>query len=121
MDAVRTELSELFNHTHFMNAATHDVISKASYRLNEICDFSFVGGTNLLSSNMHSYNQWKINFYDAFFLKGINSYGVGWWQYQGKPNLYTKLLLNKVLHGSMHILFETHLQKNNLIQRALIM
>lgn len=46
---------------------------------------------------MNIYNQWKINLIDALFLKNIILMGVGWWQYQRKPNFYTKYLLKKVL------------------------
>jgi len=98
MDSVKRELYELFNDGMFFHSLTHDKISTASYRLNKISDYSFIGGTNLLSSNMNSYNQWKINLFDSMFLRNIVLMGVGWWQYQGRPNLYTKYLLKKVLH-----------------------
>lgn len=98
MDSVKREIKALFPDSYCLNTSTHDVIGKASYRLNKLANLSFVGGTNLLSSNMHHYNQWKINLFDAFFLGGIVLLGVGWWQYQKAPNFYTKYLLNKVLH-----------------------
>lgn len=98
MDSVNRELRLLFNNDMFFYTLTHDRVSKSTYRLNKISDYSFIGGTNLLSSNMNKYNQWKINLYDALFLKNIILLGVGWWQYQNKPNLYTKYLLKKVLH-----------------------
>lgn len=65
MDSVRSELSDMLRNTRFFNTCTHESISKTSYTLNRRCDISIVGGTNLLSSNMHSYNQWKINLVDA--------------------------------------------------------
>lgn len=98
MDAVNRELKKLFEKDMFFYALTHDKVSKATYRLNKISDYSFIGGTNLLSSNMNKYNQWKINFFDSLFLKNIILMGVGWWQYQAPPNFYTKYLLKKVLH-----------------------
>lgn len=98
MDSVNRELKELFRNDMIFYSLTHDKISKASYRLNKISDYSFIGGTNLLSSNMNNYNQWKINLIDSIFLKNIVLMGVGWWQYQKQPNLYTKVLLKKVLN-----------------------
>lgn len=47
---------------------------------------------------MNKRNQWKINIVDALFIKNTILIGVGWWQYQSKPNFYTKLLLKRVLH-----------------------
>lgn len=97
MDAVNKEILELFNNSVILRTATHECISKTSYALNKVSNYSFVGGTNLLSSNMNVYNQWKINLIDAHYLKRIILIGVGWWQYQGRPNFYTKYIYNKVL------------------------
>ena len=38
---------------------------------------------------------------DTLFIKNVILMGVGWWQYQKKPNAYTKFLLKKVLHKKM--------------------
>lgn len=77
------------------------------------CDFSFVGGSNLLSSNMSDfqwdnpagtpplYRQWKISFLDAPFLKNAILLGVGWWQYQRPPGFFTKNLLRTILSKNM--------------------
>jgi polysaccharide pyruvyl transferase WcaK-like protein len=97
MESVREVISEVFTNPTVFHTGTHDVISRNSYLLNKQANFSFVGGTNLLSSNMNRYNQWKINFYDSFFLNNITLLGVGWWQYQNRPNIYTKFLLNSIL------------------------
>ena len=57
-----------------------------------------VGGTNLLSSNMPWYRQWKLDPLVARSLKHkVVLLGVGWWQYQGEPNRYTTKLLREVL------------------------
>ncbi|MBW2738466.1 MAG: polysaccharide pyruvyl transferase family protein [Deltaproteobacteria bacterium] len=98
MDAVNNELKNLFSDGMFFHSYTHDKIGKATYQLIKKSDYSFIGGTNLLSSNMNSYNQWKINLLNSFYLKNVILMGVGWWQYQKKPNLYTKILLKSILH-----------------------
>ena len=97
MDSVSEVLNDLFKNDMFFDSYTHGKVSKESYFLNKQSDYSFIGGTNLLSSNMNKYNQWKINLIDGLFLKNIILMGVGWWQYQDKPNYYTKYLLKKVL------------------------
>ena len=112
MDAINNELQNLFSDGIFFHSYTHDRIGKATYQLIKGSDKSFIGGTNLLSSNMNSYNQWKINFLDSFYLKSVILMGVGWWQYQKKPNLYTKLLLKSVLHKNiLHSVRDSYTEK----------
>lgn len=101
MDAVRGQLSDVFPTAMFLHTTTHDKISRPSYNLVKKSHFSFVGGTNLLSSNMNRYNQWKVGVKDSFFLKDIVLMGVGWWQYQKEPNRYTAFILNSILHRTI--------------------
>jgi len=60
-------------------------------------NLQFVGGTNLLSSNMDSYSQWKIEPMHTFAIREAILMGVGWWQYQKETNKYTAKLLRKAL------------------------
>ncbi|GCL41812.1 polysaccharide pyruvyl transferase family protein [Anabaena sp. FACHB-1250] len=98
MEAVEKILNSLFKSDFFIKIQTHDVIGKSSYKSIQNSDYAIVGGTNLLSSNMNSYNQWKISLLDSFFIKSVILMGVGWWQYQKTPNLYTGILYRRVLH-----------------------
>ena len=41
-------------------------------------NLQFVGGTNLLSSNMDSYSQWKIEPMHTFAIREAILMGVGW-------------------------------------------
>jgi polysaccharide pyruvyl transferase WcaK-like protein len=65
----------------------------------------FVSGTNLLSSNLESKNQWKVdNSHKRFLNNKVVLFGTGWWQYQKDINKYSeklyKALLNKdVIHS----------------------
>ena len=97
MDSVENFLRDFFKEALFINMPTHDVISKQSYYFIRESDFTFVGGTNLLSSNMNHYNQWKVSLWDSLFIKNIILMGVGWWQYQNKPNFYTSMLYKRLL------------------------
>ncbi|MDP7978344.1 polysaccharide pyruvyl transferase family protein [Bacillus sp. WLY-B-L8] len=97
MDAVNGILSDIFENDFFINMPTHDVIGKHSYNFLKQSDYAFVGGTNLLSSNMFRHNQWKVSLYDSLFINNITLMGVGWCKYQGKVNSYTRLLYKRLL------------------------
>lgn len=59
---------------------------------------AIIGGTNLLSSNMPWYQQWKLGPRSIRALRGkVVLLGVGWWQYQNEPNAYTRWVLEQVL------------------------
>lgn len=112
MDSVRHELNELFVMHQKITVPTQEKIHYTSYQRIKEAEYAFVGGTNLLSSNMNKYNQWKINLKDTLFLKDVILMGVGWWQYQEKPNIYTKYLLNKVLNRTvMHSVRDSYTEK----------
>lgn len=96
IDSVENILNNVFDEPLLIHIQTHDVISRTSYSYMKASDFILLGGTNLLSSNMNSYNQWKVSLWDTLFVKNIILLGVGWWQYQEKPNLYTKLLYKSI-------------------------
>lgn len=97
MESVEKELKNLFPNSFFIKYPTHELITKASKEKIQKSSFKIVGGTNLLSSNMNAYCQWKIGIKNSLFINKVILMGVGWWQYQNRPNFYTKLLLNRVL------------------------
>ncbi len=97
MDAITNVIEEIFSNALTIHIQTHDVISKTSYKYMKGSKLKLLGGTNLLSSNMNCYNQWKVSLWDSIFVKNIILCGVGWWQYQTKPNLYTKILYKNLL------------------------
>jgi polysaccharide pyruvyl transferase WcaK-like protein len=101
MDSVYRELNDLFPNAFYINIPTHDRISKHSYNIINQSMYTFVGGTNLLSSDMIRHNQWKINLLDAKFVKNLILMGVGWCKYQKGVNLYTRYLYKKILHNSL--------------------
>lgn len=78
-------------------------------------DLLFVAGTNLLSSNMDHYYQWKVGPLDAAFLKNrYVLFGVGWWQYQDAPNSYTRWLYKNVLSDTYSHAVRDSYAKNKL-------
>lgn len=112
MDSAKEEIINIFQDAFYVHIPTHDIISKPSYRHAMSSDYRLVCGTNLLSSNMNKYNQWKINIKDSFYINDVILLGVGWWQYQTKPNLYTKTLLKRVLSkDKMHSVRDSYTEK----------
>ncbi len=97
MEAVRVSLSEILPNNHLIYVPTHEAVGAETYALSRSSETRIVGGTNLLSSNILLYNQWKLGAIDALFIKNLILMGVGWWQYQSKPNLYTSLFYKRVL------------------------
>ncbi len=96
-EAVNRELHDLFKNYEISRISTHSYMDKKHSSLLSGSAAIFVGGTNLLSSEMHKYRQWKISLFDAFKINNAILLGVGWWQYQKSPNLYTKILLKAAL------------------------
>jgi len=100
VQAVLAELRSLVPGAYFYRVPTQDYLGQAARGAVERSDLVFVGGSNLLSSNMDRYNQWKVRLHDRFWRNSAILMGVGWWNYQADPNLYTRLLLRRVLHRS---------------------
>ena len=64
-------------------------------------DIVLLGGSNLLSSNLRRYNQWKISASIRNLiwppLTNVICCGTGWWQYQGAPTVRTRMFYSRVL------------------------
>jgi polysaccharide pyruvyl transferase WcaK-like protein len=97
-DAVYRELTKMFPMHFFIDFPTTLSLTKKVYKRMQKTKYSFVGGTNILSSNFLKYKQWQIGIKDAMRGNNVILMGVGWWQYQKKPNLYTSTILKRVLH-----------------------
>lgn len=96
-------LKDIFPYEDIHRLSTHSNLESAHYKLIKDSQFTFIGGSNLLSSNILLYNQWKIaNRRSLYFLapkiKDAILMGVGWWQYQNKPSFITKRFYNSVLN-----------------------
>lgn len=109
MDAVNKEINLLFKEYMCIRIPTQSKISRLAYIALSKADYKFVGGTNLLSSNMLIRNQWKLDIVDSLFVGNITLMGVGWWQYQRYPDIYTRFLLRKVLSkDALHSVRDSH-------------
>ena len=100
-DSIRKILEASIPQTIFITVPTHDYLSSESHRVISQCDLSIVCGTNLLSGNLESYNQWKVQYTDLLILRNIVLMGVGWWQYQKVITQYSALFYRTVLSDSL--------------------
>ena len=96
-DAVNREVAALFPGAAVTRFSTHQPLGFGQLREISRCDQVLVGGTNLLSSHILKYRQWKISPLDARHLRKAILLGVGWWQYQDDADLITRLTLRAVL------------------------
>ena len=99
-EAVIRELNGVFGNPSLISISTKIRLTNAQKKLISNCGWKFVGGTNLLSSNMLTYRQWKVSILDAISCSNAILFGVGWWQYQNKPDLYTEFLLKTLLSSN---------------------
>lgn len=118
-DAVDDVSEQVFNKYQVAKIPSQDSWWRGSYRVLKNADISLVGGTNLLSSNMPFYRQWKISPIDIPFKNEIILLGVGWWQYQGDMNFYTKFLYKKLLSSSYIHSVRDNYTKNKLSEIGL--
>ncbi|MCE5266741.1 MAG: polysaccharide pyruvyl transferase family protein [Planctomycetaceae bacterium] len=101
-DGVAAALRPMFPGAFYVEISTHLPVSTWYMRLLADADLRFVCGTNLISSTMNRFRQWNVNHWTAGSVGPAILLGVGWWQYQQKPNLYSRLLLRRLL-SSTHL------------------
>jgi len=102
-EAVIKELRTHFPNDLFSNYPSQLATNYEAKKIMGQKDYLFVSGTNLLTSNMDERNQWKLDPFHKFFIKNkVLLMGVGWWQYQSKPNEYTKKLY-KTIFNKKHL------------------
>jgi len=97
MEAVHEVLNGIFPHDFIYHVPALEYV-RAGRDMVRQANYIFLAGTNLLSSDMNSTSDWRLRITDMLWLKDVILLGVGWWQYQAyPPNLYTRLLLKRVL------------------------
>lgn len=96
--AAKKHLSYLLNSSIVVDISTHLPVSINYMRYFKDVDYRFVLGSNLLKTTVFGLKkQWDISLIKSKFIGPCVLMGVGWWQYNNLPNLYTKYLLNSVL------------------------
>ncbi|MHC5065004.1 MAG: polysaccharide pyruvyl transferase family protein [Planctomycetota bacterium] len=97
MDAVRHELADLFTTVRTLTVASHERMTRLSRANLRDSDYAIIGGTNCLSSRMWFRCTWKLSPIDALRVRNVVLMGCGWYQYQRKPDPYSRWLLRKIL------------------------
>lgn len=97
MDSVSRVLDEIFPQHQRIALPTHDTIGKHGRSVLKRSSLAIVGGTNILTSHAFKYRQWKISLLDTLIPQNTVLLGVGWWQYQDRPDWRTRCLYNRVL------------------------
>ncbi len=113
MDAVGRIVDEIFPTAMVIRVPTTLPLGLNGKRLLRDADLALIGGTNLLSSHMLRYRQWKIDPIDAYLMKDAVLLGVGWWQYQQSPDVFTRTMLRNALSSRyMHAVRDTYTAVN---------
>lgn len=97
-DSIKKQMGELFDDSYNVDVSTHLPVSMLFSYILKDADYKFVCGTNLLMGKLNGiFRQWDINILNAKMLGPAILIGAGWWQYNNKPNLYTKQIYKKIL------------------------
>jgi polysaccharide pyruvyl transferase WcaK-like protein len=100
-DAVGSVLRDLLPDRYVIQMPTQFAVGSRQSTVVGNAEFAVLGGTNLLSSNMWRYRQWKIAYRDIARWNNVIAMGVGWWQYQSSPDWITAYALRSVLHKNV--------------------
>lgn len=101
MQGVYDFLHSKFQNDYLMKLECTDHIGPMSKKYILSSDYSFIGGSNLLTSQINKYKQIGFSFFDSFSIQKMILIGVGWWQYQDKPNFLSKVFLRNLLASKM--------------------
>lgn len=114
MDAINPFIENTFRDAFIIKLQYLEKFGQASHRHIRESKYTFFGGTNALSSQMNRYSQMGFSLADAMRVRNVVLVGVGWWQYQKKPNHYTRYLLRKILHREVVHSVRDEYTKNHL-------
>jgi hypothetical protein len=74
--------------------------------INEMADFSFFGGSNILNDkfSFHNKNQWRLSLFSSKKINDIISIGCGWSNYDVSPFIKKYYKNNSII-----IVFHNHI------------
>ncbi len=98
MEAVRDELGSPLRDVFTSSVASHETMGRKGRGLVRSADLTVAGGSNLIASHIWARSVWRLKPIDAFTGMNVVLMGVGWYQFQSKPDPYTAWLLRRVLH-----------------------
>tara|TARA_Y100001970_G_C14109605_1_gene790117 strand:- start:129 stop:1040 length:912 start_codon:yes stop_codon:yes gene_type:complete len=101
MDSIESIMDEIFSNYFIYKMQSSEAFGKTSIRHFNQSDYIFFGGTNALTSNINKEKYFGFSILNLVYFNRLLLLGVGWWQYQQKPNLYTKFFLKRMLDKSL--------------------
>ncbi len=113
MESVNEVVSELFPNAYIYRVPSHEALSDRTRRFISEASFCFIGGTNLLSSDIRIDGLWRLGFEDARFYGGTRTVclGTGWNDYMPKPTRKTQAILLTGLSPALsHSVRDTYTQ-----------
>ena len=94
-------ISEHLNESFVIKLQYTERLRKKSKNHIKNSDLAILAGTNSLSSNMFCLEQFPIQPLDLISINNILLCGVGWFQYQNKPNVINSSILKILLRKDM--------------------
>jgi polysaccharide pyruvyl transferase WcaK-like protein len=101
MDAIWTVLEEMYPDSFCYKLPWEGTFSRTALKCMQSSDLIFFGGANVLTSRMLKYKQMGFRLIDLLKMNRLILFGVGWWQYQTQPDLYTRVFLNALLEKNI--------------------
>ncbi len=99
--AISRCLTALWPGEEVCRISSHEPLQEHHYEILEAARIVFLGGSNLLSSDVLTYNQWNFANGKADYgtprIKEAVLLGIGWWQYQDPPNAFTSEFYQRIL------------------------
>jgi len=103
MDAVNSAVGSLFPEAFISRVPSHEALSGRTRQLIYQADWCFLGGSNLLSSNLRPLGLWRVTPRDAAVFKSTRTValGVGWNDYLPPATRRTRKLLTDILSPAL--------------------
>lgn len=98
----RDILCQLFPDSKCIDVSTHEIPSEALLHEIQATDLRFVCGTNLLTSHIEKWWNWRLpdGFRKKLQYRNVILFGVGWNSYQDECSDYTRMIYKSLLHPS---------------------
>jgi polysaccharide pyruvyl transferase WcaK-like protein len=100
MDSINNILDEIFSKDFIFKIQASESQGKTAVRNLLKSNLVFFGGTNALTSNINQEKYIGFSLNNLLRFNSLILLGVGWWQYQNKPNSYSRFFLRRLLDDS---------------------
>ena len=112
MESVDRAIETLFPEDFLIKLPVEDIKANTR-RYNSMSKISFIGGTNILNSDIRKYRQMDFSLHNILLLKNIVLLGCGWFQYEERVvSKYTQWAFNRILsHRYIHSVRDYYTQQ----------